>query len=154
MTRLRRVLAPVTVIWLLCQVGTVALVPVALWITATDPHGTECTCGHGLGAMCPMHHKPSSDAAECAMRATNSPGAAVLTTLVGAVGLVAEPTRSIQPAIPSAYPRAIEAHVAGERPVPPDPPPPRAEPLVDTRSSRVGTRVSAIAEARHLLIVF
>ena len=80
MTHLRRVLAPVTAIWLFCQVGAVALVPAALWITAADSHGVECTCGHGLGAICPMHHKPADDPAACAMKAANT-GTAVLTTL-------------------------------------------------------------------------
>jgi hypothetical protein len=126
MTHLRRVLAPVTAIWLCCQVGTVALVPVALWITAADPHGTECTCGHGLGAMCPMHHKPAAGSEECVMRAANSPAAAVLTSLVGVVGLIADPTRSIQPAMPSVYRQRADVDRAGQRPVPPDPPPPRA----------------------------
>ena len=124
MTHLRRVLAPVVAIWLFCQVGTVALVPAALWITG-DPHGVECTCGHGLGAICPMHHKPADDLAPCGMKAANT-GTAVPTTLVGTAGPVAEPTRSIQPPTPSIYPRAADVHLAGERPVPPDPPPPRA----------------------------
>ena len=125
MTHLRRVLAPVTAIWLFCQVGTVALVPVALWITAADLHEDECTCGHGAGAMCPMHHKPAGESPLCAMRAAHSSEAAVLTTMVGITGLVAEPPRSIGPAVPSAYSRADETRVVGQRPVPPDPPPPR-----------------------------
>jgi hypothetical protein len=125
MTHLRRALAPVTAIWLFCQVGAVALVPAALWITAADSHGVECTCGHGLGAICPMHHKPADDPAACGMKAANT-GTAVLTTLIGTAGLVTEPTRSIQPPTPSSYPRAADVHLAGERPVPPDPPPPRA----------------------------
>ena len=90
-----------------------------------DSHGVECTCGHGLGAICPMHHKPADDPAACGMKAANT-GTAVLTTLIGTAGLVAEPTRSIQPPTPSIYPRAADVHLAGERPVPPDPPPPRA----------------------------
>jgi hypothetical protein len=127
MSHLRRVLGPVTAIWLFCQVGTVALVPVALWITAADAHAGECTCGHGLGAMCPMHHKPASGGPEqCAMRAANGGGAAVLVSVVGVVGLVADPPRSIQPAVPSARPKIADVHVAGVRPVPPDPPPPRS----------------------------
>ena len=126
MTLLRRALGPVTAIWLCCQVGTVALVPVALWITASDPHAAECTCGHGLGAMCPMHHKPADESAPCAMRAANPSGAAIIASLVGMIGLAAEPTRSIQPATPSAYARLADADVAGRRPIPPDPPPPRA----------------------------
>jgi hypothetical protein len=124
MRHLRRVLAPVTAIWLCCQVGTVALVPVALWIAAPNSHA-ECTCGHEAGAMCPMHHKPTGGS-PCAMQAANNPDAAVLTSLVGVAGLVDEPSRSIQPAIRSSYPGAADVHVAGERPVPPDPPPPRA----------------------------
>jgi hypothetical protein len=126
MTHLRRVLAPVTAIWLFCQVGTVALVPVALWIAAADPHAAECTCGHETGAMCPMHHKSTGGPAPCAMRAAASgSAAAVLTTLVSMAGLVAEPTRSIQPALPSPYPASADDRVVGERPVPPEPPPPR-----------------------------
>jgi hypothetical protein len=125
MTQLRRVLAPVTAIWLFCQIGTVALVPVALWTTAADAHAEECTCGHGPAAMCLMHHKPAGDSAPCAMQAANPSGAAVLNTLAGTAGLVPEPTRSIQPAVPSACVQALDVHVVGERPVPPDPPPPR-----------------------------
>jgi hypothetical protein len=125
MSRLRRVLAPVAAIWLCCQVGTVALVPAALWITAADPHAVECTCGHGLGAMCPMHHKPADEAAPCGMKAANA-GAAVLTTLIGTAGLITEPARSVQPPIPSIYPPAADVHLARLRPVPPDPPPPRS----------------------------
>ena len=124
MARLRRVLGPFTAIWLLCQVGTVALVTVALWMTAADP-ADQCTCGHGLGAICPMHHKPAGEPEPCAMRAANSSGAAVLTTLVGITGFLADPARSIQPPISTEYQRAADVHVAGERPVPPDPPPPR-----------------------------
>ena len=126
MTQLRRVLVPVTVFWLLCQVGTVAFVPVALWITAADRHATECTCGHGAGAMCPMHHKPSGGSAPCAMQAANDSGTAVLTTLAGTAGLIAEPPHSIQPPTSTQYARAADLQVAGERPVPPDPPPPRS----------------------------
>ena len=126
MRHLRRVLAPVTAIWLFCQIGSVALVPVALWTSAADLDAEACTCGHGPGAMCLMHHKPAGESVPCAMQAANNSGAAVLNTLVGTAGLVPEPPRSSQPAAPSARVRALDVHVDGERPVPPDPPPPRA----------------------------
>ena len=125
MAHLRRVLAPVTAIWLCGQLGTVALVPVALWITAADPHAAECTCGHGAGAMCPMHHKPSGGSAPCAMQAANDSETAVLRTLAGTAGLIAEPPHSIQPPACTDCQRTPGVHLAGERPVPPDPPPPR-----------------------------
>src|SRR5678809_1698818 len=93
MTHLRRVLGPATAIWLLCQFGAVASVPVTLWTSAADPHTEECTCGHDAGAMCPMHHKPAGRPARCAMQAANSSGTAVLTMVVGVAGLTSEPTR-------------------------------------------------------------
>ena len=92
MTRLRRGLAPITVVWLFCQVGILASAPLGLWITASDPHQQECASGHEAGVMCPMHHKPAGRSAPCALRAANSSGAAVITTFVGVAGLISEPT--------------------------------------------------------------
>jgi hypothetical protein len=126
MPQLRRLLAPVAAIWLFCQVGAVALVPVALWITAADRHAAECTCSHGADAMCPMHHKPIGGSAPCAMQAANNSGTAVLTMVAGTAGLITQPPHSIQPPTGTDYQRALDVHVAGERPIPPDPPPPRA----------------------------
>jgi len=127
MSCLRRTLAPLAAIWLSCQIGTVALVPVALWVSAADPHAAECTCGHGADAMCPMHgHKPAEDTnSNCAMQAAKGVATGVLTTLVGSAGLIPESTRSLVPPVPSISVRAFDVDVRGERPVPPDPPPPR-----------------------------
>jgi len=126
MTHARRLLAPLTAIWLCCQVGTVTFVPVVLWVHGVDAHGAECTCGHGDGATCPMHHKPASKSpTQCAMQSADNSGAAVLTTLVGIVGMVAGPAQSIQIPIPPSHARPADADVGGRRPVPPDPPPPR-----------------------------
>ena len=126
MTHLRRVLGPVTALWLCCQVGTITLAPVALWLTAADPHGVECTCGHGAGAMCPMHHKPADQSGSCAMQAANLPGSAVLTVITGIAGLVPASMISIGPASVANRAPNAEVHVDGRRPIPPDPPPPRA----------------------------
>ena len=126
MTRLRRAIAPLTAVWLFCQIGTVmAAVPLALSIAAADPHGEECTCGHADGVMCPMHHKPSGRPNPCAMHAANGSGAAVVTTLVGVAGLVSEPTLSIRRAESSMRSLPGDVRQIGERPVRPDPPPPR-----------------------------
>ena len=126
MTQLRRVLAPVTAIWLLSQFGTVALVPVAAWIAAADPHAEECTCGHGPGAMCPMHHKPARNPVPCAMKAADQSGNAVLTTLAAMAGLVPEPPISFGPGDATEHVGRSDMRVVGRRPIPPDPPPPRA----------------------------
>lgn len=126
MVCLRRFLVPVTAVWLFFQAGTVALVPAALWLTAADPHAAECTCGHGAGAACPMHHKSDSESPTCAMQAANTFGTAVLTTLTGITGLIVEPAHAIQPPTPAEHAPDADENVGGERPVPPDPPPPRA----------------------------
>jgi len=128
MTHVRRVLAPATAIWLFCQIGTVTLTPVALWIAAAHPHAAECTCGHGADAMCPMHrHQPAGDPNNhCSMQAANQTGAAVLTTIIGAPGLIPESTPSLAAPVRSTNVGPTDGGVRGERPVPPDPPPPRA----------------------------
>jgi len=127
MTRLRRALVPLVAMWLSCQVGTFALVPVVLWVNAADPHAAECTCGHGADAMCPMHrHKPAGDSNNpCSMQASNQTGTGVLTTIVGAAGLIPESTPSFVAPGPSISVSPMDVDVRGERPVPPDPPPPR-----------------------------
>ena len=127
MTRLRRALVPLAAVWLSCQIGTVALVPAALWVNAADPHAAECTCGHGADAMCPMHrHKPAGNPdGRCSMQAAHETGTAVLTTIAGAAGLIPESTPSLVAPVPSMNVSPTDVDVRGERPVPPDPPPPR-----------------------------
>ena len=127
MTRLRRALVPLAALWLSCQIGTVALVPVALWVSAADPHAAWCTCGHGADAMCPMHgHRPAGDPnSHCSMQTANQTGTAVLTTIVGFAGLILESTPSLVAPVPSMNARPTDVDVRSERPVPPDPPPPR-----------------------------
>jgi hypothetical protein len=125
MTRLRPVLAPLTALWLVGQIGTVMLVPVALWITAADPHAAECTCGHDDGAACPMHHKPTGESTPCAMRPANSSGAAIMAASATIVGLVPNSALAIEPTDPAKRLVRIDVRAADRRPIPPDPPPPR-----------------------------
>src|SRR5258705_3517430 len=126
MTRLRRALAPLAAMWLSCQIGTVALVPVALWVSAADSHAAECTCGHGADAMCPMHHhKPTGNTnGNCAMQAAKSPATAVLTALVGVAG--GQPKTTTAVVCPGAPPPLRNSHPGGPggAPSPPPPPPP------------------------------
>jgi hypothetical protein len=128
MMRLRRALAPIAAIWLSCQLGAVALVPVALWAGAAAERTAGCTCGHGTHAMCPMHHhKPAgSSSSTCSMQPVNSGPSAVLTVLVGPPGFIpGSPSSLVVPDLSTRIAH-VDAGVRGERPVPPDPPPPRA----------------------------
>lgn len=127
MSRLRRVLAPLTALWLVCQVGTLALVPAMLRANPVSAHATECTCGHGDGLLCPMHHhQPADKPTPCSMQAGDHSAAAVLTALAGIAGFMAQPTSSIQAPLSVTHWHAADARATGPRPVPPDPPPPRA----------------------------
>jgi hypothetical protein len=126
MSRLRRVLAPLTALWLLCQVGTLALVPSMLQGSAAAAHATECTCGHGDGSMCPMHHHQPGGPVQCSMQPVHHSGTAVLTAVAAIVGFIAQPAGSIEPPRSVAHWHATDARAIGQRPVPPDPPPPRA----------------------------
>jgi hypothetical protein len=125
MVHWRRALPPVAAVWLACQIGTVALGPVALCLRA-DAHAEECTCGHGPDMTCPMHHPPAPGSGPCAFQAANDSGAAILTTLIGLTGFITDKTPAAQPDVPSPRVRLADGHLLGERPVPPDPPPPRA----------------------------
>ena len=125
MTRLRYVLGPLAAVCLLCQVGTMALVPVVLWMSPADSHAV-CTCGHGPEMTCPMHHGPQKGSEDCVIQAANGPAAAMLTAIVSITGIIPDSTSSILPATSSIGVRSADLRPSGERPVPPDPPPPRA----------------------------
>ena len=117
MLRLRRVLGPFVAVWLLCQAGTAA----AIWLPAYE----DCACPHGDGAVCPMHHSTSGRAKPCSMRAADDSSALALVSLLApaapmpiasADAIVSSDTRT----------RIADRSADGRRPVPPDPPPPRA----------------------------
>src|SRR4051812_27772401 len=127
MTRLRRALAPIAAIWLVCQLGAVALVPAALAASASDQRVAGCTCGHGAHAICPMHHhKPSGPDRTCSMQPVNSSPTVVLSALVGLPGFIPGITSSLVAPDASTYAGKTDADDRSRRPVPPDPPPPRA----------------------------
>ncbi len=119
-------LAHVAVIWLCAQLGSVALVPATLWITSDHQDAAVCECGHGPHAMCPMHHKPAGPPTNCSIRSGDGSGTAVLTGLLSVIGLSEDSTSALSGAIAPPVAVALDAQPIGERPVPPDPPPPRA----------------------------
>jgi hypothetical protein len=48
--------------WLVFHVCLLVVVPTALCSSPSASAGAECTCEHGDGLMCPMHHTPSRGA--------------------------------------------------------------------------------------------
>lgn len=123
MTRLRRILRPVVVTWLLCQAATLSLAPIAFSTGTVEL--LECTCTHGDHAVCPMHHRPAPDSTLCLMQSADENREAVFGPLVGAVGLLPTKTEVAAPAVERPL-ISLETTTAFLRPAPPDPPPPRA----------------------------
>lgn len=114
-----------TAVWLSCQIGSIVIFPVVLWTTAADPELADCTCVHGPDMVCPMHQKPAKPSSACGMQGANTDDA-VLSTLAGAAGVVPESVVEIGPVASAKHVARFAARVVGLRPVPPDPPPPRA----------------------------
>jgi len=121
----RRALGAVTLVWLLCEAMTFAIVPAALWMETSAANIAECTCAHGPDAACPMHRQPSANPPMCVMRSVSPNDAVLLNTLLGVAGFLPAPAHRAAEmlALRSA---PIDQSSATTPHTPPDPPPPRA----------------------------
>jgi hypothetical protein len=124
-------LALVASAWLVFQLGLLVSIPTALCPPkAPAAVGVECTCEHGDGQMCPMHHtrsKASSakDSHPCTCRGTTDPAAAMAASLIGPVGMLSPSTAPVARAtvvvpLPAFAPAPLDSFVV------PDSPPPRS----------------------------
>lgn len=120
MKRARGILGPIAAGWLVCQAATLTLVPVLLSASLA-----ECTCIHGADATCPMHHGAAARSKMCVMRSMTMSATTALNSLFGLIGLIPTPLLTIAPR-PMASPTFLDCSTASQRPLPPDPPPPRA----------------------------
>src|SRR5438105_10204717 len=120
MTRSRQFLGVVAAVWLSCQLGTVALTPIAFWVNASDGDAA-CACTNGADAICPMHHKSAPAGSKVCVMQSASNHALLLTSLFSVAGLMprstafAEPTQSTRVTVGD-HPSPTA------RPIPPDPP--------------------------------
>jgi hypothetical protein len=120
MARVRRALGPICLAWLVCQTAALTVVPAAVAFEFGDAApGCGCT-----DAMCPMHHGPVSGSQWCAQGTTAGP-AALLSSLMAAVGLISSSAQAIDVSPVASVARFTDT-VITRQPVPPDPPPPRA----------------------------
>ena len=124
MAHVRRLLGRIAVSWLLAHVGAIALSPVVL-LVATAATPVECTCAHGDHALCPMHHAPKPGSRNCVIQASGESGLAALGPLFSGVGLPVTPT-TLLPLETYDLARRAGSSFTALRPVPPNPPPPRA----------------------------
>ena len=124
MTRLRRSAGGFALACVPCSAMTLAGAAIVLAVSSSESL-LECTCDTGDHRMCPMHHRSAPGVKVCLMRSADSDGAAVLTALFGAVAM---PPSNTATALQSASVTVVlvEPALLSLRPVPPDPPPPRA----------------------------
>ena len=122
MTALRRTLARFAATWLLCQIGGITLAPVVFWTVAESP--VECTCAHGDHGTCPMHHQRAPDT-RCALRGSDDSTAAVLSSLLGGIGLVPPTTVTVATVLSVTPITRVGIDRLFTRSISPDPPPPR-----------------------------
>jgi len=125
MTSLRRALAPVAAIWLACQAAMLTVALPAFWVQSVGAGELACTCSHGVDGACPMRHKTSTGSKLCLMQSADNSGTSVLRSLLGAIGLIPTRTATTVPTSSENEPIVVSGAVT-DRPVPPDPPPPRA----------------------------
>jgi len=122
--RSRRLLAVIASAWLVVQAGALAAVPAVFWDTTAEDL-LACTCGDGNHAICPMHHRPSSRPARCALTGTQDTDVTILGSLLHGVAVMPVPTSAATDPMPERLAAALPVSADSPRPAPPDPPPPR-----------------------------
>jgi hypothetical protein len=102
------------------------LVPVSL--CARERAGAAeqaCTCSHGDGRACPMHHPQPKSASSCSCRSTGDGPSATLQSLFGPAAVLTRAS-TVVATVATTDVCANPAALPVGAPVNPDPPPPRA----------------------------
>ena len=130
-------LACVAAGWLVFRVALLVWVPATLCTNVAATAAAECTCDHGDGQMCPMHHvrakahgatssalSPGSPASpSCSCRSTADPLGAMAATPIGSPAVLAVATVSVISLEPTATVHAIASEPLHWASVPDSPPP-------------------------------
>jgi len=124
MRPLRRHLAALAGVWLLCQTSILGATSWSVCASTALMAAETCTCGHAEGAQCPMHH-PSASKSNCSCRSTTDPGSLAMASLLGPIAIVPASTEvAIDPVLVASVPR-VDAAVL-DLSSHPEAPPPRA----------------------------
>jgi hypothetical protein len=110
--------------WLAWQLTATLAAPLFVWAAVEHQEQTECQCGHGPGAMCPMHRHNMPKPSDCVVRSDAPDTSWTLPSLFGPA--VPPPSSDriafVRVTVPSGR---YDRHVIA-RPFEPDLPPPRA----------------------------
>ena len=125
MSKTRRLLVPVTVVWLFLHVSVVAGTTVLLVTGGASEAGIICTCADGDDhGSCPMHGKPA-DSARCRLQSTQNDLGLALISMLGPLTLPVASATIVADATPS-HPIDYQPPLLSDGTLPPDPPPPRS----------------------------
>jgi hypothetical protein len=125
MSGVRPILGPIAAVWLVSQAAILVLVPALLWVQPTSASLAACACVHGGEAACPMHHGSGAGFKVCVMQRTTDSATSTLLGLLSGLGLVPQSRPALQRLATTSAVR-LDSFPPTPRPVPPDPPPPRA----------------------------
>ena len=127
MNKIRHQIVRIAGGWLALQLCLVSAAPVVLWASLSSGAATvECTCSHGDGVECPMHHATAKGGSKsCSCRSTADDSLAVIASLFGETAVLTTPTQATEPSFSAQLPRGSRSHPLDLFLVP-DAPPPRA----------------------------
>ena len=127
MRRLRQQVGGIVGAWLLCQAFAMIVAPVSLCMDESAAAVQQaCTCDHGDGLECPMHHtKTTKSRSSCSCRSTTDGPTATLASLIGPTAVLASRTTAVATVATSSLRASADAPLF-DASINPDPPPPRA----------------------------
>jgi hypothetical protein len=127
MPRIRRALGLAVAVVLCAHAGMLGVSVTVLASQVADDGGMVCTCAHGNGLICPMHHRrtprPSED--RCAMQDASQTPALAAVAWLDVSGVMPVRAATLPPAPVEPVRRDVRAPLAAPS-FRPDPPPPRA----------------------------
>jgi len=126
---MRRHIRRVAGSWLVLQLLLNVSIPVGLYASTDHEESAheECTCEHPAGGICPMHrHSPGkpSPSTECSLRSALDPLDALVSSIIGPIGVLPTFVASIASPDAEVRPRHVD-RTPLDRVAPPDSPPPR-----------------------------
>ena len=126
---MRARVANVAAVWLALHVCLLISVPTTLCSMGTVPAvgGSNCSCPHAAGTICPMHPKAKLKASsdQCACKSAADPVAAMTTAMLGPAAVLSPSSSPTAPPDATAW-RVVFAPVPLDSISVPDSPPPRA----------------------------
>jgi len=125
MPRVRRHLSRLVGVWLVFQMSLLLVVPATICAGHDEAAiAQSCTCAHGDGSQCPMHHPTPTSHAPCTCHSGTTPPTATLAAAFGPAAVLT-PAASLRICVVASPIDPAAEQISADVPVQLDPPPPR-----------------------------